>query len=121
MSARSVCVVLVLACWPRPATAEPQRRLGIVTSIGEDSIEITTSNGSEESIRTDRTTSYVKWVTHPPWQQRTVADRSVVKLGRCVAIELRAGDSAVAALVRINDDPIGSLGSPCRERGAKRK
>jgi hypothetical protein len=99
------------------ATARAETLLGAVTSVSGDALEMRCKVERQVTSRVvtlTKDTQYIRWITHQPWQQSTVADRSLLKAGRCVAVELKAGDLRVAKLVRINTDEVGTIYYPCR-------
>ena len=88
----ALIVVLVSA-----AHAKAEKIVGVVTATDGDSLQIRTKSGTTESVRLERKTSYMKWITHRPWGQDTRADRTFLQSGRCVTIEVRAEDRDLAA------------------------
>ena len=99
---------------PSLKVAAAETFVGAVTRVSGDSVEIKTNRGEERGVVLDGKTQYVRWITHQPWQQSNVADRSFVKVGRCVSVDLRGGDEHVAKAVRISTDDIGTIYCPCR-------
>jgi hypothetical protein len=95
-------------------TAAAETIVGVVTELFQDSVQVRPNRGgAPREVTLDGDTKYMRWITHQPWQQSTVADRSFVKTGRCISVEPR-GDAHVAKLVRISADEVGTIYSPCR-------
>ena len=116
MSTRN-CLTLgmvVLLLGPTPKVAASDTIVGAVTGVFEDWVQVRTNHGAERAVTLDRKTRYVRWITHQPWQQRRVADWTLLRTGGCASVELRAGEEHAAKLVRINTDGIGTIYCPCR-------
>jgi len=97
--------------------ARTTRIVGVIASVErhETAIVRLRSHGAEDrTVRTDDKTAYMRWVTHKPWQGGGLTDTSVLVLGRCAEIELGAND--VAKVVRVSDEPAGSVYDPCLSR-----
>jgi hypothetical protein len=88
--------------------------VGAVTTVSDVALQVKTNDGAVRAVTLDSKTAYVRWITHKPWQQSSVADHSLVKPGRCVAVDLRNGNEHVAKLVQISTDEIGTIYCPCR-------
>jgi hypothetical protein len=97
------------------AQAKTQRIVGVVAGVSNDSLQVTTKSGAAESVRLDDKTDYMKWITHRPWGQDSRADRSSLLIGRCVSIEVRSGEPAVAKMVQISNEDAGSIWDPCKK------
>jgi hypothetical protein len=114
----SISKLVILSCalivFVLSAQAKEQKIVGVVAAINGDSLQVTTKSEAKESVRLDNRTSYVKWITHRPWGQDTRADRTSLQTGRCVTIELRRDESAVAKLIRVSDEEAGTIWYPCR-------
>lgn len=112
-----ISTILIWGCavvgFAFPVQAKTQKIVGVIAGVNSDSLQVTTKEGSAESIRLDQKTAYMKWVTHRPWGQDTRMDHSSLWVGRCVNVELRDGQPATAKLVHVNDDPTGSIWDPC--------
>jgi hypothetical protein len=106
-------IMLALTVGASAARAVAHRVTGVVTAVGDESLQIT-NREQTTTVGVDDKTGYMKWITHQPWQQDTRASRQSVAAGSCVDIELRAGDGRVAKLVRINTEPAGSLFDSCK-------
>ncbi|PYR28761.1 MAG: hypothetical protein DMF98_01930 [Acidobacteria bacterium] len=119
--ARQVVLAILIWAGAAPAMSAADRLTGFITSVGEDSLEITTRPGTSRSIRTTGSTRYMKWVTHQPWQQATAADRTFLQVDRCVQVQLQSGEPSVARIIRINTDQPGSMVDPCRRLRAPRR
>jgi hypothetical protein len=90
---------------------------GVIASVTEQptpSMQVRSKEAGTREVRTDRDTHYTKWLTHKSLGQDTRADRKSLVVGRCVDVELRAGDTGLAKTVRISDEPSGSLFDPCK-------
>ena len=108
----SVAVAATLLCAAPLRAAETV--VGVVTAVADDAVHLSQPKAGERMLTLSAQTRYRLWITHRPWQQSDVADRSLVTVGRCVAVELRADGSGKADLVRVNGDEVGSLFCPCR-------
>jgi hypothetical protein len=87
--------------------------VGVVTAVGSNSLQIAGGEQRAQTIRLDARTSYLKWITHQPWQQDAHATSSALNIGRCVSVELRADSDATAKVVRISKDD-GTVWDPCK-------
>jgi hypothetical protein len=96
------------------AQAKTQKIVGVVAGLSGDSLQVTTKGEAKQSVQLDSKTEYVKWLTHRPWGADTRADRSSLVTGRCVTVDLREGEPATAKMVRISDEPVGTIWYPCR-------
>jgi hypothetical protein len=115
MAIRTVMgIILTLTVGATPAGAAGREVTGLVTAATDKSLEIRTHGKETTTISVDDKTGYMKWITHQPWQQDNRASRQSVAVGSCVDIELRADDSRVAKIVRINADGAGTLYDPCK-------
>ncbi|HUK33402.1 MAG TPA: hypothetical protein VLV86_05805 [Vicinamibacterales bacterium] len=99
------------------AVASTNRTVGVIASVeGKSPVLKLTSRGADATtVRTDEKTAFMKWVTHKPWEADGRLSTSALMLGRCVEIEMRV-DNAVAKVVRVSDEPAGSVFDPCRDR-----
>lgn len=104
------CALVFLASSAHAANAI----VGVITGVNEDSVQVSTRSGTVESVRLDVKTGFMKWITQRPWQQDNRADRTALRVGRCVAIDMRRDDSRVAKLIRISTEEPGTIGYPCR-------
>src|SRR5258708_29936737 len=66
------------------------------------------------NVNTDSRTSYMKWITHRPWQEDTRAEHASLAVGRCVEVKVRSNTSDIAAVVRVSAEPEGSVFDPCK-------
>jgi hypothetical protein len=105
--------VLLLAAGASSVAALSSRTTGIVTAVGERSVQVATKSEGVVSVGIDEKTAYHPWTMHKPWQASGVSSRSLVA-GRCVSIEQRANGNGVAGIVWINDDGAGTIWDPCR-------
>ena len=97
--------------------ASAGRVRGVIASTTEQAtllIEVRSNETGTREIRTDNNTSYLKWITHQPWQRDTRANSASLVVGRCVDVELRASDAGLAKIVRVSDEPSGTLFDPCK-------
>jgi hypothetical protein len=64
-----------------------------VTGQATTSIQVTSGESGTREIRIDNNTSYMKWITHQPWQRDIRANSQSLVVGRCglVAVEARRG------------------------------
>ena len=98
---------------PTSRAAAPQL-IGVVESVVDNSLQIRRANEAPQTIKTDNRTTYMKWVTHQPWEQDAHLRRQALEVGRCVEVELRSGHSNLAKVVLINMDGVGTLYDPCK-------
>ena len=110
---RVTLAMVMLLTGPTARAVAAETLVGAVTTVSEDSVEVKTNDGAVRAIALDGKTAYVRWITHQPWQQSSVADHGFVKVGRCIAGDLRGGDKHAAKLVRISTDEIGTIYCPC--------
>jgi endonuclease YncB( thermonuclease family) len=96
------------------AQAKGQKIVGVVAAVNDDSLRVTTKSEATESVRLDSKTVYMKWITHQPWGQDSRANRTSLLIGRCVTVETRSDDPAVAKVVRVSDEETGTIWNPCR-------
>jgi endonuclease YncB( thermonuclease family) len=109
-----VIVSCALIVFVLSAQAKEQKIVGVVAAVNGDSLQVNTTSEAPETVRLDNRTTYVKWLTHRPWGQDTRADRTFFQAGRCVTIELRHDQSAVAKLIWVSDEEAGTIWYPCR-------
>jgi hypothetical protein len=103
-------VLVVLGSW---ADAKSARLVGAVASVTPDSLDVMTKSEGTKSVRLDRSTYYMKWITHKPWQESQQADFTSLTVGRCVEVDLRSADTKEAKRVWVSTEPIGSFYDPC--------
>ena len=100
------------------AVATSNRIVGVIAGVElqpSTTLHIVASKESAPTtVRTDEKTAFMKWVTHKPWQGNVRVDTSALQQGRCVEVEM--SDSNVAKVVRVSDDPVGSVFDPCSHR-----
>jgi hypothetical protein len=109
-------VALLLAASGQAAGGRITGVLASVESHAAPTLQITAKDREERQVRTDANTQYVKWITHQPWQQDTGASATALVDGRCVDVQLRSGDTSMASIVRISNEPSGSIFDPCKAR-----
>jgi hypothetical protein len=116
-TAGAVALSLLLAASGQAAGG---RITGVLASVEGHAaptlLQITAQDREEQQVRTDPNTHYVKWITHQPWQQDTRTNTAALVAGRCVDVQLRSGDASIATIVRISDEPSGSIYDPCKAR-----
>ena len=108
----TVALGLVVCGWS--AQAESGRAVGVISNVAEPSLDVRVRGGEVRTIRTDAKTTYVKWMTHKPWQQNSRASSASLVVGRCVDVDLRADDATMAKVVRVSDEPATCLWDPCK-------
>jgi hypothetical protein len=96
------------------ASASAKRVTGMITAVGDSSVQIKTLNEHMGTVKLDERTDYLRWITHQPWQQDDSASSRWLDVGRCVEVEVRSDDAGVARIVRINADGAGTLWDPCK-------
>ena len=80
--------------------------VGVLTSVEANAMptmQVKTRSGETKDVQTDGKTRFAMWGA-PQLGQR-FADRRALVVGRCVEIELRGGDVAVAKFVRVGRKP----------------
>jgi hypothetical protein len=87
---------------------------GVVTAVGDTSLQIRTKSEGTATVRLDDKTDYVKWITHKPWQADNNASLRSVDVGRCVDVGVRSDDASVAKIVRVSMDGVGTFFDPCK-------
>ncbi len=97
--------------------ASPNRIVGVIAGVDgkAPTLRLMSRGIDATTVRTDEHTAFMKWVTHKPWQADGRVATSALMAGRCVEVEMRA-DNAVAKVVRVSDEPAGSVFDPCRDR-----
>ena len=113
MFAVASMTVLLACAMPIASTTRVVGVLAGVDQQGAPTLAVT-SKGETTTVRTDDKTAYMKWVTHKPWQADGRMDTSALVRGRCVEVEMAANN--VAKIVRVSDEPAGSVFDPCRSR-----
>jgi hypothetical protein len=106
--------LLLSASFPRASARRVTGVIASVTALATPSIQVTSNEAGTREIRTDTNTSYMKWITHQPWQRDTLANSQSLVVGRCIDVELRAADTGVAKVVRVSDEPAGGFFDPCK-------
>ena len=108
-------VAVVVSTSSSSAGAAARRVVGVITAVGDNSLQIKTKNEQAEIVKLDEKTDYVKWITHQPWQQDNSSSRRWLDVGRCVAVGLRSDTAGVARIVRVSADGAGTMWDPCKE------
>jgi hypothetical protein len=106
--------VLAVVVGTSLAGAAAKRVVGVVTAVGDNSVQIRTKSEGMESVKMDERTDYVKWITHKPWQADNSASSRSVDVGRCVDVGLRSDNAGVARIVRVSVDGVGTFWDPCK-------
>jgi hypothetical protein len=115
MIAMSMAALLAGAAAPMQAAAK--QVVGVIAGVdvhAPATLQLTSRGREAATVHTDGNTSFVKWVTHRPWQQNARVTTDSLLQGRCVDVEM--SDSNVAKVVRVSDEPAGSVFDPCRDR-----
>src|SRR5579863_1836564 len=86
---------------------------GILTAVGERSVQVMTKDEGVVTVGIDEKTAYETWTMHKPWQGGGLDRRSLV-VGRCVSIEQRREANGPASAVLVNADGAGTIWDPCR-------
>lgn len=120
MKSRMVMAVSVAALFAAalPLRAVSTRVVGVLAGVERPvpmTLQVTSRGAEMKTVRTDARTAYVKWITHKPWQASASLDTSALVQGRCVEVETNT-ESGIAKVVRVSDEPAGSVFDPCRER-----
>jgi hypothetical protein len=113
----AMSTVALLAAFAMPMQAGANRVVGVIAGVdvhGPVTLQLTSKGREAATVHTDEKTAYMKWVTHKPWEQNEHVTTSSLALGRCVEVE--KSDSNVAKVVRVSDEPAGSVFDPCRDR-----
>ena len=116
MLAMTSMTALIVLVTPIAAST---RTVGVLAGVdlkGPPTLQLATKAGeaATATVRTDEKTAYMKWVTHRPWQANERIDTNALMLGRCVEAEM--SDNNVAKVVRVSDEPAGSVFDPCKGR-----
>jgi hypothetical protein len=104
------------------ARAATTRVVGVITGVEMHSpvtLQVSSNGAQPATIHTDDKTAYMKWVTHKPWQGNDHVTTAALMQGRCVEVEMRT-EADVAKVVRVSDEPAGSVFDPCRSHRASR-
>jgi hypothetical protein len=122
-----VGLMLAMSAGAGPSASAANGRVrGILVAITDNSLRIAvagtraagrtagSSRPAVAAVRIDSHTSYIKWITHRPWQQDTRAGHESLAVGRCVEVKVRSNTSDVADLVRVSAEPDGSVFDPCK-------
>jgi hypothetical protein len=109
-----VCGVVAVVVGAAPAGAASKRLVGLITAVGDSSLQIKTKTEPTEIVKIDERTDYVKWITHQPWQQDNSASSRSVEVGRCVDVGVRSDNPGVARIVRVSAEGAGTLFDPCK-------
>jgi hypothetical protein len=114
MAGRLLMGIALVVAVGASASGAARRMTGLVTAVTDKSLQMTTDGKEFTTVGVDDRTSYMKWITHQPWQQDTRLNSRSVAAGSCVEVDLRAGDSRVAKIVWINVDGAGTAYDPCK-------
>jgi hypothetical protein len=109
-----VCSVVAVVASTAPAGAAAKRVVGLITAVGDNSLQIRTKSEQRETVKIDENTDYVKWITHKPFQQDNSASSRMLDVGRCVDVGLRSDNPGVARIIRVNADGAGTFWDPCK-------
>jgi hypothetical protein len=115
MWARKIVFVgVVLVALGSAAAARSARLVGAIASVTPSSLDVMTRSEGTKSVRLDRSTQYLTWITHKPWQASQQASFASLSVGRCVEVDLRSAGTNDAKMVWVSTEPAGSLYDPCR-------
>lgn len=112
---RSILIMIgcAMVMYVLSVQAKTKSIVGVVSKVDAGSLQVNTREGSSESVRLDNETTYMKWINHRPWGQDANVDRKSLEVGRCVAIDIRSGEPAIAKLIRISNESVGTIWYPC--------
>jgi hypothetical protein len=114
MEARTIAFVgVVLVALGSAADARSARMVGAIASVTPNSLDVMTKSEGTKTVRLDRSTQYLTWITHRPWQGSQQASFTSLSVGRCVEVDLRAAGTNDAKTIWVSTEPIGSLHDPC--------
>jgi hypothetical protein len=123
MMAIAMTSVATLVAFAASVSAGPGMKrniVGVIASVERNSppvLKIVPAKGHEAiEVRTDAKTQYVKWITQREVQRGNHADANMLVAGRCVDVEPWTGSPNSAKVVRISDEPAGTVFDPCRDR-----
>lgn len=119
--------VATLVAFAAGASAGPGMKrniVGVIASVERNSPPvlkvITAKDHDAIEVRTDTKTQYVKWITQRQVERDRHADAEMLVPGRCVDVEPWLGSPNSAKVVRISDEPAGTVFDPCRDRRERR-
>jgi len=93
--------------------ARPNQVIGIVDEPRSGLLRIVTAARTTVEVATDRSTTYIKWLTHRPWTvDRAVSPQSLTT-GRCVKVTSPDVHRRVATRIEVSLDPAGGVNDPC--------
>ena len=113
LARKIIFVGVVVAALGSSTGARSARIVGAVASVTPNSLEVMTKSEGTKAVRLDRSTQYMKWITHKPWQESQQADFTSVTVERCVEVDLRSAETNEAKMVWVSTEPIGSIYDPC--------
>ena len=117
MKAQMFTIAGAVALFTATSFAASNRIVGVIAGVEMQSsptLQITSKGAGGATVRTDDKTAYMKWVTHKPWQGGDRVGANALVQGRCVEVEL--AENNVAKVVRVSDEPAGSVFDPCKGR-----
>jgi hypothetical protein len=108
VSAGTGCVTIA-----DPKHARPNQVIGIVDEPRSGLLRILTTARTTVEVTIDRSTTYMKWLTHQPWTiDQAVSPRSLTT-GRCVKVTSPDVHRRVATRIEVSLDPAGGVNDPC--------
>jgi len=108
VSAGTGCVTIV-----DPKHARPNQVIGIVDEPRSGLLRILTTAQTTVEVAIDRSTTYMKWLTHQPWTVDQVVSPRSLTTGRCVKVTSADVHRRVATRIEVSLDPAGALNDPC--------
>ena len=94
--------------------AKANSLVAVITAVNQDSIQVTTKNGATQSVRLTDKTNYTKWINHKPLGEDSRANKTSLRPGRCISVELGKDDPTVAKSMMISFEEPGTFWYPCR-------
>lgn len=95
----TVILVLIVAAASSAAAGDNKSIVGTIARMDQNSVEITTRGGRTAAVKLGANTTYRKWIASKVW--RLDADRSVLRVGSVVSVELSSKDPAVASVIHV--------------------
>src|SRR5262245_39546186 len=102
------CVTIV-----DPRHARSNQLIGILDEPRSGLLRILTTARTTVEIATDRSTTYIKWLTHQPWTVDQVVSPRSLTPGRCVKVTSPDVHRHVATRIEVSFDPAGGVNDPC--------
>ena len=96
-----------------PKHARSNQVIGIVDEPRSGLLRILTTARTTVEIATDRSTTYIKWLTHQPWTVDQMVSPRSLTTGRCVKVTSPDVRRHVATRIEVSLDPAGGVNDPC--------